>query len=92
MDITPGSIRGFAISDKKIAIANVNGNFYAIEDRCPHQNQPLSQGMLFGNTIMCLFHGAQFDVSTGRSLTTVSKDGIKTLPVRVEGEDILVDV
>lgn len=90
-DIQPGSIKGFVIDGKKIAVANVNGQFYAIEDSCPHQKQPLSAGMMMGNTVMCLFHGYRVDLTTGESLNTAN-EWVKTYPVKVEGDDILVDV
>ena len=91
-EIMPGSIKGYVVGDKKIAITNVSGNFYAIEDRCAHQGQPLAGGLLMGNVVMCLFHGAQFDVTTGKSMNATTKDPVKTFPVKVEGDDIMVDV
>ena len=91
-EIIPGSIKGYVVGDKKIALSNVNGNFYAIENRCSHQGQPLSGGLLMGNEVMCLFHGAQFDLATGKSMNATTKDPVKTFPVKVEGDEILVDV
>lgn len=91
-DIQPGTIKGFEIGGKKIAIANVDGKFYAIEDSCPHQHQPLSAGLMMGNMVMCLAHGAQLDVTTGKSLSGVTDNPAKTYPVKVDGDDILVDI
>lgn len=91
-DIQAGSVRSFTAGDKKIALVNLNGKIHALEDRCPHQGQPLSGGMVVGESLMCLFHGAQFDVATGKPLNTVSKDGAKTVPVKIEGDEIFVDV
>ena len=91
-EIMPGSMKGYVVGDKKIALSNVGGTFYAFEDRCSHQGQPLAGGLLMGNVVMCLFHGAQFDVTTGKSMNATTKDPVKTFPVKVEGDDILVDV
>ncbi|HMK46653.1 MAG TPA: non-heme iron oxygenase ferredoxin subunit [Methanocella sp.] len=92
-DIAPGSIKGFVVNGKKIAIANVNGSFYAIEDRCTHMGQPLSGGMMMGHIVMCLVHGAQFDVMTGQPVTTaMSSVPVKTFPVKTEGDEIMVDL
>lgn len=91
-EISPGSIKGYVVGNTKIAVTNVDGRFYAIEDRCAHQGQPLSGGLVMGNTVMCLFHGAQFDVITGQSQTTLTSESVKTFPVKIEGEDILIDV
>ncbi len=91
-EIMPGSIKGYVVGDKKIALSNVGGNFYAIENRCSHMGQPLDGGLLMGNAVMCLFHGAQFDLTTGKSMNSTTKEPVKTFPVKVEGDDILVDV
>jgi nitrite reductase/ring-hydroxylating ferredoxin subunit len=90
-DIQPGTIKGFVVDGKKIAIANPDGKFYAIEDSCPHQHQPLSAGMMMGNVVMCLFHGYRVDLATGESLNTAN-ERVKTYPVKVEGDDVLVDL
>jgi phenylpropionate dioxygenase-like ring-hydroxylating dioxygenase large terminal subunit len=60
-DVAAGTIKGFLVGDKKVAIANANGKFYAFEDRCAHAGARLSTGLLLGNMVMCIAHGAQFD-------------------------------
>ena len=50
-------------------IANVNGKFYALDDRCGHMNAPLSMGNVTGNIVTCPFHGAKFDVTSGKKLS-----------------------
>lgn len=57
------------VSGREIAIANVNGKFYAIDDRCGHMSARLSAGGLRGNIVTCPQHGAQFDVTTGKKLS-----------------------
>ena len=91
-DIKPGSIKGFVIDGKKVAIANVGGKFYALEDRCSHAGSPLSSGLLFGNTVMCVTHGAQVDVTTGNPLAPPAKLPVKKFEVKVNGEDLEVDL
>jgi nitrite reductase/ring-hydroxylating ferredoxin subunit len=54
------------VNDREIAIANVNGKFYAIDDRCGHASARLSSGGLRGNIVTCPLHGAQFDVTSGK--------------------------
>ncbi len=90
-DIQPGTIKGFVIDGKKIAIANNEGKLYAIEDSCPHQHQPLSEGMMMGKVVMCLAHGYRVDLTTGESLNTAN-EGVKTYSVKVEGDDVLIDL
>ena len=53
---------------KEIMIANIDGKYYAISDRCRHSNASLSMGSLNGKVVTCPLHGAQFDVTTGRKL------------------------
>jgi 3-phenylpropionate/trans-cinnamate dioxygenase ferredoxin subunit len=89
-DIPSGSVKGFIVNGNKIALGNVGGKFYAFEDKCSHQGQPLSNGILIGNIVMCLFHGAQFDVTTGQPLTMMGKTPIRTYEVRISGDEIEV--
>jgi len=65
-EIPLGTMKHVEVNDREIAIANVNGKFYAIDDRCGHMNARLSSGGLRGNIVTCPQHGAQFDVTTGK--------------------------
>src|SRR3712207_9141244 len=56
-------------SGHRVALCNVSGEFYAIEDVCTHDAGPLDQGELIGSQIKCPRHGAKFDVTTGKALT-----------------------
>ena len=68
-EIAPGKMKHVEVEGKEIMIANVNGNFHAVSDRCGHTNAPMSMGGLKGNIVTCPLHGAQFDVTTGRKIT-----------------------
>ena len=67
-EIPLGTMKHVEVNNREIAIANVNGKFYAIDDRCGHTSARLSSGGLRGNVVTCPLHGAQFDVTTGRKL------------------------
>ena len=67
---------------RELALYNVNGEFYATENFCPHKGAPLADGILCEHVIECGFHGWQFDVRTGECLTLVEK--IETYEVVVE--------
>ena len=73
-----------------IALFNVGGQFHAIDNACPHRGGPLGEGMLNGSVVTCPWHGWQFDVTTGKS--PVMPAGVKVFEVKVEGEDVLVNV
>ena len=87
-----GVALGYVVDGTKVAVANVNGKLYAFEDLCSHAGAKLSTGLLMGNMVMCFAHGAQFDLETGKPLTMVAHDPIKIYPVKVEGDDILVEL
>jgi nitrite reductase/ring-hydroxylating ferredoxin subunit len=65
-DVPNDKMKHVEINGKEILIANIDGNYYAISDRCGHSNAPLSRGNLEGNVVTYPLHGAQFDVITGR--------------------------
>ena len=67
-EIPGGKMKHIEINGKEIVIANANGKFYAIDDRCAHMNAPLSLGNLTGNVVTCPFHGAKFDVTSGKKV------------------------
>jgi 3-phenylpropionate/trans-cinnamate dioxygenase ferredoxin subunit len=87
-DIGTGTAKGFMVNGNRVMVANVGGKYYAVEDRCTHAGAKLSTGLLAGNIVTCISHGAQFDVTNGAPLTTLGRSPIKTYEVRVSGEDI----
>jgi len=67
-EIPAGKMKHIEINGKEIVIANANGKFYALNDRCAHMNAPLSMGNLTGNIVTCPFHGAKFEVNSGKKV------------------------
>lgn len=65
-EVPVGKMKMFKIGEKEYLIANVNGNYYAIGNRCTHANGDLSQGSLEGNIVTCPKHKSKFDVTTGK--------------------------
>lgn len=90
-DVPPGSSREVLAADRVVAVFNCEGTFYAIDGICPHQGGPLGEGELCGATVTCPWHGWQFDVRTGQHRTSASVRQ-PTLAVKVEGDEIWVDV
>jgi 3-phenylpropionate/trans-cinnamate dioxygenase ferredoxin subunit len=76
----------------RIALANVDGEHYAIDDVCTHDGGPLDQGEVIGDQIECPRHGARFDVRTGKAMTLPAIFPVKTYPVKVEDKDILIEL
>ena len=91
-ETAPGRITVHEVNGVRIALCNVNGRFYAIDDVCTHDGGPLDQGVLEGELVECPRHGAKFDVTTGRAVVLPAVRPVRTYPVRVEGDDVLVKV
>ena len=73
-----------------VVIFNVDGDYYALEDRCSHEDVPLSEGALTGCVIECHKHNATFDITTGQHLSAPAVSPVKKFPVRVEGNLVQV--
>ncbi len=91
-DIPPATIKRVEVDGVEVLLANCDGTLYAIEDVCTHDGGPLDQGELHDCKIMCPRHGALFDVKTGAALTLPAVVPLPTYTVRLEGDDVYVDV
>ena len=91
-DIQPGQGKMVEVGGKKIALFNVDGVFYAIDDTCTHRGGPLSDGELNGKEVTCPWHGATFDVTTGQVLRPPAPKEVSGYNIRVEGGDIEVEI
>ena len=91
-DVPPGQVKVIAIGDEDVALCNVAGVIYAVANVCTHDDGPLGAGHLQGDQIECPRHGARFDVRTGAVKSLPAIVPIPSFEVKVEGEDILVDV
>lgn len=88
-----GTMKTIHVSGKRIALAYIEGEFFAIDDTCSHDACSLgSQGFLDGIIVVCGCHGAQFDVTTGEVLSLPATQSVSSYEVKVEGEDIMIGV
>jgi 3-phenylpropionate/trans-cinnamate dioxygenase ferredoxin subunit len=78
------------VDGRPIALFNVDGKFYAIDDVCTHDGGPLAEGQLNGCEIMCPRHGARFDVRTGKALCMPAVEPVAVHATEVRGDDIYV--
>lgn len=86
-----GSCRELVVGDRIVALACIDGEFFALDGVCPHQGGPLGQGELVDGVITCPWHGWQFDMRSGRHLANPNLTQPR-LAVRVEGGTVYVDV
>jgi len=91
-DIALGRVMVVEVDGRRIALCNVDGEFFAIDDVCTHDGGSLDQGELYDNVIECPRHGARFDVKTGKVLALPAVKPVNTYAVRVEGSRIEVAV
>ncbi len=91
-DVPSGTVRVYGVNGRQIAICNVDGAFYAIDDICTHDGGSLDQGELQGDQIECPRHGARFDVKSGRAITLPAVMPVKSYPVQVEEDEIRVQM
>ena len=90
-ELPPGTVRELQVEGKAIAMANIEGRVYAIDNTCLHRGGPLGQGLLAGKVLTCPWHGWQFDATNGRALQNPAA-AVDCYPTEVRGEDVFVDL
>ena len=90
-DLWSGEMISLEVNGERILLVNVENRMYAYADICPHQKSPLSEGTLTDKILRCGRHHWEFDVCSGSGVNP-RNSCLKLFPVRVDGEDILVDV
>jgi 3-phenylpropionate/trans-cinnamate dioxygenase ferredoxin subunit len=91
-EIVDGKPLAVTVEDVDVAVVRDGGDYYAIRDECSHAAIPLSEGDLDGCLIECWLHGSTFDLRTGQPTTLPAFEPVPIYPVRVEGEELHVDV
>ena len=91
-EITPGKIVKVESDGKAILVANVDGNYYAMDDICTHQGASLSEGAIEGSTITCPWHGSTWDCKTGKLIAFASQlNNLTSYKVVVESDSVFVE-
>ena len=92
-DLPVGSMKTVVVRGKRIALANVDGTFFAVDDTCTHEQRSLgTEGLLDSGVITCCCHGSQFEVASGKVLSLPAPSDVGTYEVKVEGNDVLVNI
>ncbi len=89
-EIPPGGALAVSVNGRTIAIFNVDGALYAVDDTCTHEYAPLAQGARHGEIVTCPKHGSRFNVRTGRVLSLPAVVPLSTYPVKVEDGQVYV--
>ncbi len=92
-DLPVGSMKTVVVGGKKIAVANVDGAFFAVDDTCSHAQCSLGEeGFLDGIVVTCGCHGATFDVKSGKVMSLPAVTDVASYPVKIEGGDLFVEI
>ncbi len=89
-EIAPGGVKVVRIDEQEVAVFNLGGEYYAMDDLCTHDGGPLAEGTIDGDVIECPRHGARFDIRTGAVLAMPATAPVPIYAVRVEGDEIKV--
>ena len=87
--LKPGEVSEFIAGGTAICVANVDGQFHAVANSCPHADGPLGEGGLDGSTVTCPYHGWAFDVTTGECQTNASAN-IEVFDVEIKDDAVCV--
>ncbi len=98
-EVPAGTMKAIQINGRKILLANMNGKFFALDDRCPHIGKPLSKGTLHDGCVTCPYHGAEFDLQSGENVKDANFlfwklhcDDAKTYDIQLIDQDIFVSL
>ena len=90
-DLKPGENKIVNVNGEEVGLFNVDGQFYAIGNTCPHKGGPLGEDFLEENIVTCPWHGWRFDVKTGLS-PIIPNAKVLSYKVKVEGNDVMVSL
>ena len=91
-ELKPGHMRRFKLGPHGILLANIAGNFYAVDDLCSHEDAILSNGALKGNCVECPLHGSRFDLTTGMPQEEPATLPVCTYTVHIVEGRVLIDL
>ena len=92
-------MKSFIIKDKEILVANVDGNFFAMDNRCSHMGGNLSKGTLDGDVVVCPRHGSRFNIKNGEAVQgpkifviRLTTNNLSTYSLEIQENDIMIEV
>jgi biphenyl 2,3-dioxygenase ferredoxin component len=90
-DVAPGNALKVETGDLALAVFNVDGAFYVIDDACTHGPGSLSEGYIEGDVVECNFHNGQFNITTGEVVSPPCMIPVKTYRTVVENGRVLIE-
>ncbi|MFA7248262.1 MAG: non-heme iron oxygenase ferredoxin subunit [Dehalococcoidia bacterium] len=90
-DVPVNEVRVVGCRGRSLALSNVDGEYYAIDNVCTHDGGPLGEGRIRNGRVICPRHGAAFDAKTGRVISLPAVKSVQAYPVTRRGEDLYID-
>lgn len=91
-DIKDGGAKVISVSGKTLALFNINGEFFAVDNACLHKGGPLGEGAVEGSVVTCPLHGWKYDVTSGQCVFPAAHLKLNSYKVRIKGEDIFIEI
>ena len=91
-DLKSGEMKSAETGGKEIVMANLDGKFHAIGNRCTHMSCMLSDGSVKDGNVRCPCHGSIFDLKTGNVVKGPAKKPEPVFQLKVEGDQVFVDI
>ena len=91
-DLKPGEMKKVVAGEQTLVLFNVDGSFYALTDRCTHDEASLSEGLFEDGVVECPKHGARFNVKTGKILSLPAVLPPQVYEVKIEGDQIFIEI
>lgn len=91
-EIEPGTAKLVEVDGREIAVFNCDGEYYALGNECTHVGGPLCEGDIDGESVVCPWHGAEFNIKTGEVLAPPAEENVTSYKVSVEGETIKIEI
>ena len=91
-DFPPSKMQMISVEGKDVLVLNLDGSYYAIDDTCTHMGASLAEGQLEGSTVICGWHGANFDCKSGKLEKFPAKiNDLKSYKVVIESDDVILE-
>jgi nitrite reductase/ring-hydroxylating ferredoxin subunit len=90
-DFADESLTPLRLDGREVVLVRHQGSFYAVPDLCTHARKPLHDGSLDDGKLVCCYHGARFDLETGRGSLPAVKP-LERYPVRVDGDEVVIEL
>ena len=90
-ELSPGEMKLVEVGGRAVVLVNIDGALYSFDNECTHEGCDLADGSLDGELLECICHGSVFNVITGAVQNPPAVEPIRTYPLRVEGDDVLIE-